>query len=142
MAKFLPHGTTVSFNAIPIGGLMSVSFPDAVKEEAETTDTDSGGAREYIPGLRDHGSFDLTVRYDPEDLGQIALEDNFDANPSPTQECIITLPASAAATAVTYTFDAFVISSRDGDLNLVDSTAAEVTFALRVTGDVTKVIAP
>lgn len=140
MPKFLPHGSTVSFNGVLIGGLISVALPDSAKEEAETTDTDSGGDREFIPGLRDHGSLDVVCRYDPEDAGQIELENNFDASPSPSQEVIITLPASATvgATTVTFTFDAFVNASRQGDLDLVGSEAAQVTFGLRATGTVTK----
>lgn len=140
MPKFLPHGSTFSFNAVNIGGLVAIAFPDATKEEAESTDTDSGGAREFIPGLRDHGSLDITVRYDPEDAGQIALEDNFDAAGAVAQQCIITLPAgaTAGATTVTFTFNGFVIASRQGDLNLAESETAQVTFTIRVTGDVTK----
>lgn len=140
MPKFLPHGTTFSFNGQLVGGLIGVGFPSASKGEAETTDTDSGGDREFIAGLRDHGEVSVVVRYDPEDAGQIELEDNFDAAGLTTAQCIITLPApaTAGATTVTYTFDGWVNSSREGDLDLVADESAEVSFGVRVTGGVTK----
>jgi len=139
--KYLPHGTQVTFGSVPIGGLVTVGFPDAAKEEAETTDTDSAGAREFIPGLRDYGTVELSCRHDPEDPGQSALDTNF-LLPNDIQEVVITLPqlASVGSGPVTYTFDAFVSAGPTGDLGLAESTAAEVGYSLRVTGPVTKVV--
>jgi len=142
MAKYLPHGAQFTFGSVPIGGLISIGFPDASKDEAETTDTDSGGQREFIPGLRDFGTVELQCRHDPVDAGQSALEANFLAA-ADVQECVITLPPEASADAspstnVTYTFDAFVLAGPTGDLPLAESEAAQVSFTLRVTGAVTK----
>jgi len=140
MSKYLPHGTQFTFNSIAIGGLMTVGFPTATKEEAETTDTDSGGQREFIPGLRDFGTVQLTCRHDPDDTGQAALDANFLATKD-VQECVITLPDEASAASgsqITYTFDGFVIEGPTGDLPLADSESAQVQYTIRVTGAVTK----
>jgi len=139
--KYLPHGTTFSFASVEIGGLRTVGFPDQTKEEAETTDTYSGGQREFIPGLRDFGTVELVVRHDPEDTGQQALDTNFLAAAT-IEECIITLPSGATAdsSVVTYTFDGFVLQGPQGDLDLADSVAAEATYVIRVTGLVTTAI--
>jgi len=145
MSKYLPHGAQFTFDSIAVGGLVSIGFPDATKEEAETTDTDSGGQREFIPGLRDFGTVELTCRHDPEDAGQSALEANFLAS-ADVKECVITLPIEASAgsggipstSQYTYTFDGFVLAGPTGDLGLADSEAAQVTFTIRVTGAVAK----
>lgn len=140
MAKYIAHGAKFMFGSIAVGGLVSIGFPDAAKEEAETTDTDSGGNREYIPGLRDSGTVELTCRHNPTDPGQQALDANFLA-PADVVECQIILPPEANADQsgsgrVTYTFDAFVLAGPQGDLAMADSTAAEVSYTLRVTGPV------
>ena len=139
MSKYLPHGAQFTFGSIAIGGLITIGFPDATKEEAESTDTDSGGQREFIPGLRDFGSIELTVRHDPEDAGQDALLDNFLAVKD-IEECVITLPpgATAGSVTVTYTFDGWVMAGPTGDLNLAESETAQVSFTVRCTGAVVK----
>lgn len=139
MAKYLPHGTTVRINSILIGGLTSVSIPDRTRGEAETTDSDSAFDREYIPGLRDGGSIELTFRHDPDDVGQQTLESNFDANGAAAVVPIqITLPdtATLAAGSRVYAFDGFVTAPPQGDLGLVDDEPAEQTATIKVAGAV------
>ena len=140
MSKYLPHGTTVTIGSQLIGGLISVSIPDRSKGEAEITDSDSGGDREWIAGLRDGGNVEITMRHDPDDLGQIALETNYNAiGGAEVEEIVITLPAAATALtgSQTYTFDAFVTAALHGDLGLEADEAAEQTATLRVDGAVT-----
>lgn len=138
MPRYLPHGTTVTFDGSSIGGLTVVSIPDRTKGEAEVTDTNSAYNREYFPGLRDAGSVTLTFRQIKEDVGQLKLESNFALDGSAAvKTCVITLPAAAGSPVRTYTFLAFVIAAPTGDLNLTDDAAAEQTATLRVAGLVT-----
>lgn len=143
MSKYIGHGTTLSINSVLIGGLVSVGVPEQTKGEAEVTDSDSGNVREFIAGLRDSGSMELTVRHDPDDAGQQEIESNYAATPgSEIVEFVITLPDAATSNggSRTYTFDGYVQTSLAGDLELADDTAAELTCTVRVTGAVT--IAP
>ena len=137
MAKYLPHGTTVMFNAVAIGGLITVSIPDRTRGVAETTDSGSGFNRDYIPGLRDGGTVELTFRHDPDNTGQIALNTNFGLDTSANVvTCVITLPAIAGTANKIYTFDAFVIAAPAGALGLTDDTAAEQSCTLQVASPV------
>lgn len=138
MAKYLPHGTTVTFNAIAIGGLISVSIPGRNRGAAETTDSNSAGDRSYIAGLREGDSCQLSFRHDPTDTGQLQLETNFSLDGSgAVKSCVITLPVSAKSPARTYTFNAFVTIPPSGDLALVDDTTAVQTATFKVAGPVT-----
>lgn len=140
MSKYLPHGATFSIGGDQVGGLVSIGIPDRARGEAEITDTNSGGDREYMPGLREGGSVQLTFRHDPDDVGQLALEANFNAAPETAAEtCIITLPdASKSGTGGrTYTFSGFVTSPPQGDLGLADDEVAEQTATLKCAGPVT-----
>ncbi len=135
MSKYLPHGTTVTLASIAIGGLISVGMPDRTRGEAETTDTNSLGQRRYIAGLREGGSIELTFRHDPDDVGQIQLETNYNADGAAAEEeVVITLPADATAGSgsQTYTFDAFVTSITSGELGLESDEAAEQTATLKL----------
>jgi len=140
MAKYLAHGTTVTIASIPIGGLVSISLPSSTRGEAEVTDSDSGYWREFIAGMRDPGEMSLTMRHDPDDPGQAALESNFEApGGSEIVEFVITLPdvATAGSGGRTYTFDGYVMQRVGGDLALADDEAAEVTAQIRLAGAVT-----
>jgi len=135
MPKYLPHGSTVSIASITIGGLVSVGIPDRSRGEAETTDTDSGGDREYIPALREGGSVELTFRHIPTDVGQVKLETNFNAaGLAAVEEVIITLPDSGGRT---YTFDGFVTAAPSGELALADDEAAQQSATIKVASAVT-----
>lgn len=137
MPKYLPHGTTVTFDGSAIGGLLSVSIPDRSRGEAEVTDSASLWQREYFPGLREGGSVQLTFRHVKEDVGQVKLESNFLLDGSvAVKSLVITLPAQAG-TVRTYTMNAFVTAPPQGDLALTDDAAAEQTATLKVAGAVT-----
>lgn len=138
MAKYLPHGTTFSINAIVVGGLISVSTPDQSRGDAETTDSGSSGTRSYIAGLREGGTVELTFRHDPSDTGQLQLETNFGLDGSGAlKACVITLPTSAKSPARTYTFQGYVIAPPKGELGLVDDEVAVQSATIKVAGAVT-----
>lgn len=140
MAKFVPHGTTVSIGGQTIGGLIGVQVPPRTRGEAEVTDTDSNFDREWLPALRDGDSLELTFRYDPDDTGQQQLRTNYEAAPGSAQaEVIITLPsrATSASGSETFTFDAFPTVAPSGDLDLVADEAADFSCTLKVDGGVT-----
>lgn len=140
MSKYLPHGTQVSIGGQAIGGLIAVGPPERSRGEAETTDTDSGGDREWFPALREGGSIELTFRHDPDDAGQQQLDTNYAASGAAAiEEIIITLPTSAtsASGSQTYTFDGFVTAPPQGELGLVEDEVAEQTATIKVDGAVT-----
>lgn len=137
MPKYLPHGTTVTFDGSAIGGLLSVSIPDRSRGEAEVTDSASAWQREYFPGLREGGSVQLSFRHVKEDVGQLKLESNFVLDGSvAVKQLVITLPTQAG-TVRTYTMNAFVTAPPQGDLALTDDAVAEQTATLKVAGAVT-----
>lgn len=137
MSKYLPHGTTLTFGGVAIAGLISVSIPSRTRGVAEITDSGSGFNRDYIPGLRDTGTVDITFRHDPADVGQIALVTNYNNDTSGNVvTCVLTLPALAGATNKVYTFDAFVVSAPASSLALTDDTVAEFSCTLQVASPV------
>lgn len=138
MSKFAAHGASVSIAGTDIGGMVAIGLPDETRGEVETTDHNSGGDREFLPGLRDGGSISLEGHLDPEDAGQVALRTNYDA--TGTAAIVITLPATAAATEVTYSFDAFV-TAMGGDLPGDSDETGSLIATLKVSGAVTVAIA-
>lgn len=137
MGKYLPHGTTVTFDSSAVGGLLTVGIPDRSRGEAEVTDSASVWQREYFPGLREGGSVSLTFRHNPSDVGQLKLESNYLLDGSSAiKSCTITLPAGFGTPQRTYTFNAFVTAPPSGDLNTIDDAAAEQSATLKVAGAV------
>lgn len=135
MGKYLPHGTTVTFDASAIGGLISITIPNRTRGEAEITDSASGFNREYYPGLREGDTLQLTFRHNPGDAGQLKLESNFLLDGSAAiKACVIALPAGWGTPTRSYYFNGFVTQPPSGDLNLVDDAVAEQTAAIKVTG--------
>jgi hypothetical protein len=135
MARYLPHGTTFSVNSQLVGGLTSISIPDRSRGEAEITDSNSAFDREYLPGLREGGSVELTFRHNPDDVGQGELETNFNTNgDSAIVSCVLTLPDASLAGGGSrkYTFQGFVTAPPNGDLNLADDEAAELSATIKV----------
>lgn len=134
MAKYLPHGTVVTFAGSVIGGLVSVSVPSRVRAEVDTTDSGASFNKTSLPGLRDGGAVQLTFRHDPADVGQLALETNFATDGSGAlKTCTIVLPAPGTRT---YTFTCFVTKPPEGALGLIDDKVAEQTAELVISGAV------
>lgn len=128
------HGTEVTIDSVPIGGLTGVSFPQEEKALVEITAHDSGGVREYVAGLRDGGSVDLAMRIRSTDLGQQALWANYGDTSNVPVEFVITVPpdSEVSGSEFSITFMGFVIS-RGGDLPFDD--VGEQTYSIKLTGD-------
>lgn len=78
MAKIRSFGTSVTVATIAIGGLtdINVTAGDVTNVDVTTHDS-SGGYREFVPGLKDGGSLDLSGKYDYANAGQAALKTHF-----------------------------------------------------------------
>ena len=121
------QGTTFTFeDAVPsaqiIGGIQSFSI-SSTADERETTNLAST-AKEYKLGLQDNGTLQLSVLYDPADVGQAAMILARTGNL--TKEVVMTLSGGQVAT-----FDALVKAlpidaAADDDL--------KSTIDLRITG--------
>ncbi len=137
MSKFFAHGTALSIGGSAIGSLVSIDMPERTKGDIEITDAESAGDREYIPGLREGDSITFECRREDQDVGQIALRTNYEADGT-TAAIVLTLPASATsgATTITYSFTGYV-NSLGGSLPQVDDDAASLTASIKVTGAVT-----
>lgn len=134
------HGTTFSIGAQVVGDITNITGPNRTRDAIETTDHDSGGDEEMVPGLRRGGTVSIEGNLASGvtgDAGQDALEDNADADGSAAiEEMILTLPDDAGATATTYTFDGFVIQSPSPTLPYDDK--ATYSAEIQVTGAITK----
>jgi len=120
--------------------LITIGLPQQQRGVAETTDSAAAFDRTFLPGLRDGGTLSLTMRYDPDDVGQVELQKNYRAAPSAAKVTgIITLPPAATPSSgsETWTFDCFVVEPPRGDLALVDDKVVEVSATIKVTGVVT-----
>ena len=78
MAKAIGSNSTIEVDdnsgmasATAVGCVTSLSF-DRTLNPVDSTDNDSGGDKEYLPGDRD-STFGITCRYDPSDAGQLEL---------------------------------------------------------------------
>lgn len=65
------HGTVVRIGRgatptwTPLVGLEDVTFPNSQVDEHEVTHMQSGGTKEYIPGLQDNGEVSFTTHWVP-----------------------------------------------------------------------------
>jgi|SRR5687768_10306050 len=128
------HGSSVLFASVLVGGLTTIGIPDESKDLMEVTSHDSGGDREYVPGLRDGGTVELTARLVPEDPGQQALWANYDAD-NVVEEVVISAAPDADSNIRTWTFNAFVTSTGGA---LPFDGPGEVTFSLKIDGPVVR----
>lgn len=143
MPKYLPHGTTVEFGSVPIGGLLGVMPPQRSRGSAETTDGDSAGVREWIAALAEGGEVTIRVRKDPEDAGQQALLADLDAAPgSAGEEVVIQTPSASTAGAHDHrwTFDAHVTGVTPGDHAQDADEVATEDYTLKVESGVTEAV--
>ena len=127
---FWAHGSTLTVDSIPVGGITSLGLPEQSKEEVEITAHDSEGWREFVAGLRDGGRVALTMRVRATDPGQQHLFANF-LSDNVNMECVIGVPEDpeVSDSAFTLTFDAFVLDT-GGSLPFDD--AGEITYTLRI----------
>jgi hypothetical protein len=135
MAVFA-HGTVVTIDSTPISGLRGINGPQEEKALVDVTDHDSGGDREYIPGLRDGGTVDLEMLVEVTDSGQQALWANYGdpANNLAAFEVIVPGNPSISADEFTLSFDGFVTSRQS---SFPFDEAAVQTFSIKISGAVT-----
>lgn len=71
------YGTTASIGGTSIGGLRGASHSGNEINNIPTTAWDSGGWAEYIGGVKDGGTIELSGISDPSDSGQASLISDF-----------------------------------------------------------------
>lgn len=137
---FWPHGTTVTWDGTDIEGIESIELAGSTVEEVETTDNDSGGKEETVPGKEVGGSLTLNCRTYIGETGQAALRSAKASGD--VKEVVITLPNTATddSTVGTFTFDAWVRNVEDS-FPQVAAEPAMTTFELKVTAGVTVAVA-
>lgn len=138
--KFWGHGTTVTFNSVTVGGIESLEGPEESTDKVETTDTDSSGSEESVPGLTRPGPFTLNCRRILGDAGQAAL---MAASAAKTvAEVVITYPSSATddSSIGTDTFDAWV-TNISRSTPAVAGEPATISFTLENSGGITEAVA-
>ncbi len=124
----LVQGTTMTFNAVAVGGLMSISGIGSGSATEIDITTFASTAKEFTQGLRDFGSISVELRRNQDDIGQVEM---FTAMASQlTRTVIITLPSSTANVA---TFSGFVQSL---STDLQADGAVTGTAVIRITGAV------
>lgn len=127
-SAILCQGTTMTFNSVAVGGLMSITGIGSGSATEIDVTTFASSAKEYLQGLRDFGSIEVQLRRNQDDLGQAEM---FSAMASQTtRTVVITLPSSTANVA---TFTAFVQSL---STDLKADGAVEGKAVLRITGAV------
>ncbi len=124
----LCQGTTMTFNAVAVGGLMSITGIGSGSATEIDITVFGSTAKEYAAGLRDFGSISIKLRRNQDDLGQAEM---FSAMASQlTRTVVITLPSSTANVA---TFSGFVQSL---STDLEADSAVTGTAVIRITGAV------
>ncbi len=127
-SAILCQGTTMTFNAVAVGGLMSITGIGSGSATEIDITTFASSAKEFTQGLRDFGSVSIELRRNQDDVGQVEM---FTAMASQlTRTVIITLPTSTANVA---TFTGFVQSI---STDLAADGAATGTAVIRITGAV------
>jgi hypothetical protein len=123
------QGTTFTFNngtaGVVIGGVQSFSI-SSTADERETT-TLASTAKEYKLGLQDNGTLQLSVLYDPDDVGQAAMILARASNL--IREAVMTLSGGQIATFNTLVKALPIDGAADDDL--------KSTIDLRITGPIT-----
>lgn len=138
--KYSPHGAGVTVDSVDVEGLTNISVGDGGVGEAETTDSDSGGVREFVAGLSDPGELTLEMRHIPGATGQTNLRTLKSSRT--VVEIVVTLPASATddSTVGTITFDGYV-RTFEYELPTAEDAAGMVTCVIRKTGATVEAVA-
>lgn len=125
MAKIKSFGVAVTVATNAIGGLTDVGISGTEVSFIDTTTHDStGGYREFVGGLKDGGTLELTGKYDIADTGQVYLR----ANPGVSAACVVTFSDDSTAT-FTAIVGGYATSNQLDD-------AVEFTASLKITGAV------
>lgn len=122
----LAQATTVSYNSQTVAGVQSITGISSGQSTEIDVTTLASTAKEFKVGLRDNGSFQITMVRNQDDAGQLELWNAQGSQASYTM--VITLPTS---TANVLTFTAFV-TSFSSDISADDIVTGTAT--IRVTG--------
>lgn len=124
----LAQATTVSYNSQTVAGVQSITGISSGSATEIDVTTLASTAKEYKIGLRDNGSFQMTMIRNQDDAGQLEL---WNAQTSQTPyTMIITLPTS---TANVLTFSAFVQSF---STDIAADGVVTGTATIRITGGI------
>lgn len=116
------NGTTFQ----DVGQVVSVTPPGATLDDIETTDLgNTDGVKSFVPGLVDPGELQFTVRFDPEDTGHQALQD--DAYSRATRQWKVTFPSGETLTMSGYVKGFEIQEIQPGEL-------IEAQVTIKVTG--------
>lgn len=135
---FFPHGSTFTFNGVPVGGLLDIPLPTFAKEEIETT-AHGDFVRTFVAGLGDAGSITIPMRLIGEDAGQQELVDNNGADGNTVEVGVITTP-DVIDPQISWTFDCYV-AEIGGDLPW-EGSAAGMEVTLRVVSKPVREVVP
>lgn len=128
MSKIRSFGVTVYVGNDTVGALTDASISGGEVTFVDLTTHDStGGYREFISGLKDGGSLDLTGKYDFSDSGQVAIMGGLGT----TESCSVILSDNSGMT-----FDAVIGGFNTG--NPLDDSV-EFTSSLKITGAITDI---
>lgn len=140
MTRFHAHGTTVEFASATVGQLTTITLPDRSRGDVQITVGESGFDHEFIPGIRDNGTFSIEFVLDVDDTGQQALRTNFESDQD-LATVFVTLPARATSnTSVVYRFRGYVQSFPEGELPQESADPASASATIKVSGGVTQTI--
>lgn len=143
---FLSNGTQLQVEDTPASGTFSqivdmvdFSGPENTAAEIDITNLDSTSGREYLAGLVDRGSFQVTLHYDPANTLMERMLADQEATPPTTRNYRLVLPDGAgnasAGENYFFAFAAFVANaSISGGTDAVTTMAA----SFRITGAVTR----
>lgn len=140
MAKFHAHGTTIEFASADIGKLTSITLPDRSRGDVQTTTGEDGFDHNFLPGLRDNGTFTFDFLLDVDDAGQQLLRTNFEADQA-LETIFVSLPTRATSeSSVKYRFRGYVQSLPEGELPQTADDPATASCTIKVSGAVTQTI--
>lgn len=105
MVAILCQNTTITFNAVAVGGVKSISGIGSGSATEIDTTTLASTAKEFAQGLRDFGAIEIDMIRDNDDLGQAEMFESWAAQT--TVPIVVTLPSS---TLNVFTFSGFVQS--------------------------------
>lgn len=126
MPKIKALGTTITFNALAIGGLTSIGDLAPTADEIDVTTLDSpDGYKEFLQGLKDSGELPIAGHHIAADVGQVGIRAGFASGD--VDAVVITFPDNSTAS-----FNAWVKSHRIGGAEVAGAVGFGAT--LRITG--------
>ncbi len=127
----LSQGTTVTFNAVAVNGVQSITGIGSGEASKIDVTTLASTAKEYRMGLQDWGNLQMTFLWNPDDLGQAEMAEYKDSQtPGPF---VITSPATnPVLTANVFTANVYVLKM---EYSIGADGVHQGTATLAVTGE-------